>query len=147
MLIRQTAARLGRSTLHLRRRAGNAGLVLLFGFAAGGPVHAQAPPQLFTAVANNQIANATPDQTRRLVQLRTQANTQAVNVIRINPDALKSNRLRVALPDGPTLDLSKVGGTAKSDQDFTWSGSVTGAQPDQSANATLVVRNGDVTGS
>jgi hypothetical protein len=102
------------------------------------------PPELFTPVANNRIANASADQNRRLEQIRARPTTQSVSLMRINLDALKGNELRIAIPGVAAFDISKTGGDLRTARDFTWSGS---APADHGANATVVVRNGDVTGS
>lgn len=135
----------GRSFVQLRRLSGAlTASAALLGLVSGGAVYAQAPPpELFTPIANNRIADATPDQNSRLQRLRSRTTTQSVSLIQINLNALKGNQLRIAIPGATTIDLSKTGGDLRGEQDFTWSG----AAAEQKANATVVVRNGEVTGS
>src|SRR4051812_43780715 len=100
------------------------GLCFLILFTTGGALMAQALPQLFTPIVGNLIADATPEQNRQLDQIRNNATTQSVELVRINLDALKGAQLRITVPNDGSFDLSKTGGTARSDQDFTWSGAV-----------------------
>src|SRR5262249_48106876 len=107
----------------------------------------QAPPQLFAPLANNLFADATPDQNRQLDQIRSSVTTQSVDLGRINQNGLKGNQLRITLPSAETFDLSKTEAIPRTDQDFTWSGSVAATPGKVVATATFVVHNGDVTGS
>ena len=131
-----------------RPASGRLFVLSMTGFAALGVVSSGAmyaqnpPPELFTPVANNRLADATPEQNSRLEQLRGRASTQSVNLIQINLNALKGSQLRIAVPGAAPMDLAKTGGDLRGERDFTWSGSA-----DQKANATVVVRDGEVTGS
>jgi hypothetical protein len=102
------------------------------------------PPDLFTPLAVDRIAAPTAEQNRRIEQIRSLATTESVNLIQINLGALKGNQLHIAIPGLAAFDLSKTGGDSRADREFTWSGAATGTQ---TANATVVVRNGEVTGS
>jgi hypothetical protein len=136
----------GQSFVQWRRLRGAVATLsaVLLGMVSAPAVSAQAPPpELFTPIANNRIADATPEQNSRLQRLRSRATTQSVSLIQINLNALKGNQLRIAIPGAATFDLSKTGGDLRGDRDFTWSG----AAAEQKANATVVVRDGEVTGS
>ncbi len=150
MLIRQSSSPQVNPARRMIRSRPALGLILRTSLAVACGVlsahvaSAQTPPSLFTPIANNRILDATPEQNRRVEKIRSRATTQSVTLIQINLDALKGNQLRIAIPGVASFDLSKSGGDLRTDREFTWSG--TGVR-DEGANATVVVRNGEVTGS
>src|SRR5262249_15631633 len=82
-------------------------------------------------------------QAQRIDQFRQRPTTQSLSLVRIDLDALRGNEVRITMPDARTLTVSGRAQDQKSASDFTWVGGLPGV-PGQ---ATLVVRNGDVTGS
>jgi hypothetical protein len=109
-------------------------------------VDAQAPNQseLFMAVPNDWLAGATPEQSRRIEQIRRLATTQSLYLVRINQNALKNKVVRMSIPGEEVLELVKTDGEMRNQRDFTWIGKL---KSEERSAATLVIRNGEITGS
>jgi hypothetical protein len=103
---------------------------------------AQAPDLVIPLTASD-LAATTPDQSQRIDQIRRRPTTASTELVRVNVDALRGDSTRLSIPNGPTLTFSKRGMDVRTDNDFTWSGSLAGV-PGQGI---LVVRNGQITGS
>ena len=110
-------------------------------FLAGGAV-AQVQ-ELLTPIPSNQLRDATPTQTQAIEKVRQRPTTQSLDLVRIDLNALRGDRMRVSIPNTSELTLSKRSEEVRSPTDFTYYGTLSGA-PGQ---ATLVVHNGDITGS
>jgi hypothetical protein len=108
---------------------------------AGGAV-AQVP-ELLTPIPSNELRDATPAQTQAIEKLRQRPTTQSLDLVRIDVNALRGDRMRVSIPNTPGLTLSKRSEDVRSPSDFTYYGTLSGV-PGQ---ATLVVHNGNITGS
>jgi hypothetical protein len=98
----------------------------------------------FTPVNRNKLSDATPQQSERLNHLEHLRTTEAVHVFRMNPDADVGDRLKISIPNDRTLMLSRTGGERYDSKDFTWVGEVQG---EERSSATLISRNGEITGS
>jgi len=105
-----------------------------------GTANAQAP-DLITPLASNQAT--TPDQTQRVDQIRRRPSTASVDLVRVNPDALRADSTRLSIPNGQALLLSRRSLDVTGNNNFTWSGSITGTL----GQGTFVVRDGRITGS
>jgi hypothetical protein len=101
------------------------------------------PHELFIPIPSNQLADATATQAQRIDQLYQRPTTQSLSLVHINPDALRGNDTRMTLPDARTLTLSRRALDERGAGDSTW----TGGLPEVPGQATLVVHNGDVTGT
>jgi peptidyl-Asp metalloendopeptidase len=117
-------------------------LALCTAFVLATAAQAQAP-ELFTAVPASQLSDATPAQTQAIDRLRQRPTTQSLELVRVNIDALRGDVTQLSMPTIPSLTLSKRSEDVRSPTDFTWYGTLNGI-PGQ---ATLVVHNGNITGS
>ena len=107
-----------------------------------GQVMAQTP-ELVTAIPSNQLTDATPAQTSAINRLRQRKTTLDLSLVTVNIDALRGNDMRVSVPSMPTLTLSKRKEDVSSPTDFIWYGTLS----DVPGQATLVVHDGNITGS
>jgi|SRR6267378_5333716 len=121
-------------------------LTVLFLFCEYNPAHAQSsrPSEPFTPVQNEERVEANPEQARRLQRIRDLPTTQSVHVLRMNQSAPIGDEVKISIPNDRTLVLSKTGGETRDPKDFTWFGVVKGGEP---GTATLIARNGEITGS
>ncbi|TPG59658.1 hypothetical protein EAH89_05315 [Roseomonas nepalensis] len=136
----------GRTAPPFRRAARRTplwGLLLLAAWLLPAGAALAQPRELFTPVPANQLTDATPAQTQRIDQLRQRRTTQSLNLVRIDPEALRGGDARLTLPDARTLTLSSRRQGEGGGADFTWSA----GSPGVPGQATFVVRNGDVTGT
>jgi hypothetical protein len=67
-----------------------------------------------------------------------------LHLVRVDQNALAGNELTISIPGEKALALSRTGGEIRNKQDFTWLGTLQG---EPQSSVTLIVRNGDVTGS
>jgi len=110
--------------------------------SAGQGAHTAEP---FAPVESQALAAATPEQTQRLQHLRDLPTTQSIYVIRLKDDTANiGDKLKIPVLDHKTFVLSKTGGETRDSKNFTWLGVVQGHQD---GSVTLVVRNGNITGS
>src|SRR5258708_4740401 len=107
-----------------------------------GQVMAQTPERV-TAIPSNQLTDATPAQTSAINRLRQRKTTLDLSLVTVNIDALRGNDMRVSVPSMPTLTLSKRKEDVSSPTDFIWYGTLS----DVPGQATLVVHDGNITGS
>jgi hypothetical protein len=123
-----------------------ASVIMFLCIVSGGVqrTEAQTPQDLLTPIPNNQLVDATPAQSQSLEKLRRMPTTQTLNLVRINQAVLGGNRLRVSLPGDGAIDLARIGGERRNEREFSWLGRIIGTQ---GGSATLIVRNGEVTGS
>jgi len=110
---------------------------LLF-LTSGAMAQAQ---ELFTGAA--RLSEATPAQTQAIEKLRQRATTQSLDLVNVNIGALRGDATRFSIPNVPPFTMSKRNEDVRGPNDFTWYGTLTGL-PGQ---ATLVVRDGNITGS
>ena len=108
-------------------------------FLAGGAM-AQAQ-ELFTGVA--RLSDATPAQSQVIEKLRQRPTTQSLDLVNVNVGALRGDSTRFSIPNVTPFTMSKRSEDVRGPNDFTWYGTLTGL-PGQ---ATLVVRDGNITGS
>jgi peptidyl-Asp metalloendopeptidase len=99
------------------------------------------PRELFTPVP--ATLSADPAQTERIDQVRQRPTTQSLTLVQIDVDALRGNNVQMTLPGAGTLTMSGRTMEQRDARDFTWVGGLPGV-PGQ---ATLVIHNGDVTGT
>jgi hypothetical protein len=101
-------------------------------------------PALFSPLLNNTIRDETPAQAQKLNQIRSRPTTEdVVSLLRLNLAALQSKRALLSMPNGAALTFSRQSFDAADRQNFTWSGSLPGVKGD----ATIVVHNGNATGT
>ena len=103
----------------------------------------QAAPELFTLASESALGDVSPGQRQRLDQMRSRPTTRSLVLVRVDASALAGSRLRVSVPGDVSVELTKVGGEAQNPREFSW----VGRQQQAAARATLVVRDGAVTGS
>jgi hypothetical protein len=107
-----------------------------------GALTAQAE-ELILPLVNNQIREEGPTQKQTVERLQSLPTTQSLELVRINADALHGATTQLSIPNIPTITLSRSYDNITDAANFTWYGTLTGT-PGQ---ATLVVRNNNVTGS
>jgi hypothetical protein len=130
------------SHLSPAKRATGLALTILFLFVGVVPAGAQTA-QLFVPLANNRIPKATPEQERRIAQLRKQPTTKDLQLVRINVAALQGDKATVTFPDGKKLNFNRQSIEKKNETNFIWHGTIA----EGPATATLVVHDGNVTGT
>jgi peptidyl-Asp metalloendopeptidase len=124
-----------------RRRVG----LFLLGFALVCAALDESSAQsnaLFQPVPSAAATAARADQSRQVDALRQTPTTASIELVSINLDALRGDTTTLALDAGP-VQASRRGVAVRNDQDFSWFGEL----PGTAGQATLVVRNGNVTGS
>jgi Metallo-peptidase family M12 len=99
--------------------------------------------ELILPLLNNQIREEGPAQKQIVERLQSLPTTQSLELVRINADALHGTTTQLSTPNVPTITLSKSYDNVTDAANFTWYGTLAGT-PGQ---ATLVVRNNNVTGS
>ena len=119
-------------------------LILLVVTQRSAAQEKQAIPSLFVSAPVQQLKSPTAAQSERLTQLRSRPTTESIHVVRINEKALSSDQFTVALPGMKTLTLAITESETLKGDILTWSGAVVG---NNSGTATLVLHNGEVTGS
>jgi hypothetical protein len=118
-------------------------LLLPFDFR---PVNAQNARETepFTAVKDEKNIETTPEQSSRLKRIRDLPTTKAVHILRINRDAHIGDEVKISIPDDKTFVFLKTGGETVDSRDFTWFGVAKG---EGRSSATLIARNGEISGS
>lgn len=121
-------------------------VLCLLGGCSSRSLHGQKPtvPELVQPIPGNGIQNPTREQAERLNRIRSLPTTGSVYLVSVNDDALKADRLAVSIPEGEKFVLVKTGGETQNSEQFTWLGAM---QDIPKGNATLVLRNGNLTGS
>jgi hypothetical protein len=99
--------------------------------------------ELFTAIPSNQLRDATPAQTEAIERLRQRPTTQSLDLVQANVNALRGDTTQLSIPNSPLRTLSKRSEDIRSASDFTWHGTLS----DVPGQATLVVHDGNITGS
>jgi hypothetical protein len=121
-------------------------VLLLFSLCEPLPGKAQGvpPSEMFIPLANDNQSQTNPEQSKQLQHIRDLPTTQSVHVFRRNQAAPVGDELKILIPNDKTLILSRTGGEVHDPKDFTWFGVVRG---EQRGSATLIARNGELTGS
>jgi hypothetical protein len=101
-------------------------------------------PELLDRIPNDELVNATAEQSQHLDQIRRQPTTQSLHLVRVNQNALKENKLRVSLPSDGSVNFLKTGGEVQSAKEVTWLGTMENVP---GGNATFVFKEGNLTGS
>ncbi|MEX6506703.1 M12 family metallo-peptidase [Jiella sp. M17.18] len=128
------------STFGRRLARGCLGLLVAFSLTPTGFALAQPnPPELLTPVQQTLAA----DQFPRVAALRAQPTTQSLELVRINVDALRGDAVSLTMPGQKTVTLSRRSMETTGNNAFIWTGSLS-AVP---GTATLVMRDGNVTGT
>jgi hypothetical protein len=96
--------------------------------------------ELFAPVPNNRPSG---DQSRRIEQLRKQPTTKDVQLVHINVAALEADKTTLTVPGRKTLNFNRVSIEKTNQQNFIWHGRV----PELPGTATLVVHDGNITGT
>jgi hypothetical protein len=102
------------------------------------------PSEPLKAVQNEKRIDTSPEQSRRLQKIRDLPTTESVHILRRDQNAPIGEELKISIPNDRTLLLSKTGGETSDSKDFTWYGVVKG---DERGSATLIARNGEISGS
>ena len=98
---------------------------------------------LITPIPQDELSAAARDQSERITQLRQQRTTKHLELVRIDLNVLKEDSARVTIPGQRSLSFSKQSMETKDSENFIWHGKL----PDVPGTATLVVRQGNVTGT
>jgi len=125
-----------------RKRATWLALTIVFFFVGVLPAKAQ-NVEPFVPVPNNRLADATPEQEQRIAQLRKQPTTKDLQLVRIDVAALKGEKVTLTLSEQKKLNFNRQSIEKKDETNFIWHGTI--AEPP--ATATLVVHDGNVTGT
>jgi len=102
---------------------------------------ASAQEELFRPVQAGRAAGA--DQSPIVERLRQRPTTQSLDLVEVDVNALRGDSVRLSIPNTPSLVLSRRSQDVRSADNFTYYGTL-GTVPGE---ATLVVRNGNITGS
>jgi len=100
----------------------------------------QKAPELFTPVKQFQ---STQDQSQRITQLRQLPTTKSLDLVRINVGALQDSSTQLTIPGGRSLTFTKKSVQTTGGANFIWHGTLS----EVPGVATLVVRNGNITGT
>jgi peptidyl-Asp metalloendopeptidase len=118
-------------------------LVVLFAWASIAlNAKGQQPLQLFTQVSNR--FDETPLQAQRLRLINNLPTTESVHLIRINANSFTTSKLAVSLTGLQSMVIERTGGESSDLRNFTWTGVL---EEDRAGGATIVSRNGEITGS
>jgi hypothetical protein len=102
------------------------------------------PQELITPIPSDRLTAATPAQTSAINRIRQRPTTQSLSLVTVNVDSLRGDTAQLTIPNLPSLTLFKRSEDTRSPTDFTWHGTLSGVP---SGQATLVVHNGNITGS
>lgn len=100
-------------------------------------------PDLFIPLPAGQAADGTPEQSQRLARIKKRPTSATVELVQVDVSALQQERTRIAVPGAEPMVMSRHKLKARDGKNFTWQGSL----PDFPGASTLVVRNGNITGS
>ena len=121
-----------------------AALLISVLFLCGANAMAQpGPRELFIPVPQAQLSAAAPDQSQRVSLLRQRPTTKSLDLVRIDLGALQGDSAKLTLPSSRTLTFSKQSVEATGGTNFIWHGTLS----EVPGTATLVVRNGNTTGT
>ncbi len=106
---------------------------------------AQAQTQdLFIPIPQNQFSSSvTPEQSQRLARLKQQPTTKSLDLVAINLGALQSDTTKFSFSGERALTFSKQSVQKLGGADVIWQGKLPGLP----GTATLVVRDGNITGT
>jgi peptidyl-Asp metalloendopeptidase len=99
--------------------------------------------ELFEPLSPAAATAMEADQQASLAQIRSLPTTASVQVVTVNLGALGDQTTTLALPDARQLVATESRRDVRSNQDYTWHGTFPGVP----GSATLVVHDGNVTGS
>ena len=100
--------------------------------------------ELFILIPQNQFsASVTPEQSQRLAKLKQQPTTKNLDLVAINLGALQSDTTKFSFSGERPLTFSKQSVQNLGGADVIWQGKL----PDLPGTATLVVRDGNITGT
>jgi len=97
----------------------------------------------FVPLPADSYNGTTSTQSERIDKIRKRQTTASVLLTRINMQAFKENDFLVSLPSRKASRFSRKYFEAKDDNNFTWSGEISGTF----STSTFVIRNGNATGS
>lgn len=97
---------------------------------------------LLTPLPQNQLRDASPAQAGYLRVLQDKKTTGSLRLVQVDIGALDAKTVGIPLADGRVLQVDGVRKTTRSASDFSWFGTLPNG-----GSATLVVQNGDITGS
>jgi hypothetical protein len=106
------------------------------------PANAQCN-ELVTPAPQTWLRDAKPAEAQRLEQIQARPGTTSVDVVTIDADALRDATTRVTISNTTTFILSGKMSETRPNNSFTW----TGTTSDTPGVATMVVHNGNVTGT
>lgn len=99
--------------------------------------------ELFSPPPANALRDASPSQLAALDKLKQRPTTQSLELVKVDITALRGASVKLSAPNMNSLTITKQSEDIRSPEDFTWYGTLSGV-PGQ---ATLVVHNGNITGS
>ncbi len=100
--------------------------------------------ELFIPIPQNQFSSSvTPEQSQRLAKLKQQPTTKSLDLVAINLGALQSDTTKFSFSGERALTFSKQSVQKLGGADVIWQGKL----PDLPGTATLVVRDGNITGT
>jgi peptidyl-Asp metalloendopeptidase len=99
--------------------------------------------ELFEPLSPTAATAMQADQAASLARIRSLPTTASLQVVTVNLNALGDQTTTLALPDARQLVATESRREVRSNQDYTWHGTFPGVP----GSATLVVRDGNVTGS
>ncbi|MBB3117506.1 M12 family metallo-peptidase [Pseudoduganella violacea] len=99
--------------------------------------------EFFTPVLTGKADDLDAVQERKLDQIAKRPTSASVTLVRLNEAASKAGSLRMTIPDRKPLDFARVQLESHSASNVIWSGKLSA----RNGTATLVFRNGNVTGT
>lgn len=107
------------------------------------PVAYAESPELFLPLPPQEVRDVKPDQAKHIDRINKRPTTVSVTLVRLDINALRGDSTQMSLPDAKMLNFNKTNVETRSTTDFTWFGALSGVP----GKATLVVRDGNITGS
>lgn len=124
--------------------------MLLWLFLSSIPIASGQDNNLFTFTAD---ADLNPDQQKILSAIRAERTAENVRVVRIDPRKLSRDQVTLNVAPDVTIESGKTDFKKRGDKNFTWVGNLrkksgpTADLPARSGEATMVVRDKNVTGN
>lgn len=99
---------------------------------------------LFTAISQQNLHDATPASNALIQKIRSRATSESVQLVKVNVAALTETQTRAGLADKAPVMLSRKSMSKADDNNFSWTGVIKGGVP---GDATFVVHDGKLTGT
>jgi hypothetical protein len=105
---------------------------------------AQSMTELFSPIESKKSSDLDAEQLHRFEKIRDLPTTESLEVLHVNTDAKIGSELKIPMPGGKKVTIVRNGGETIDSGNFTWTGAVQG---EDFASASLIARDGEITGS